>query len=541
MSNLKEYIVTAANYEILDDLCNDIETPGGALYIPNRAVEVANPRPSSRNTHYYLTDAEAELIRKDPRVLAVEQLPEALGLIPSPMWTQTETTWDKSSSNISSHKNWGLLRVTEGATRSNWGSNGTFSQSGTVIANAAGKDVDIVVVDGLFNPDHIEYAVNINGTGGSRVNQYNWYQHNPEVTGSAAGTYVYTPYTGTSAETQNNHGAHVAGTVAGNTQGWARDATIYNIFPYGTNPSTIFIFDYIRAFHRAKPINPATGLRKPTITNNSWGFRSLIPYTLLTSVTFRGTTYSGPFTISQLQNYGIIVNASNQVVLSARNAAVDADIADAIAEGIIVVGSAGNNFQKNDILGGTDYDNNVVYSSLPYYYNRGSTPASADNVICVGAASALINDSKATFSNCGPRVDIYAPGGNIMSSLNIINSDWPGVSDPRNSVYKIGKAQGTSMASPQVCGVLACILEIYPNMKQSEAISYITSYAKTGQIAATSGGVTDYTDLQGSPNRYLFYVKERASTGEVYPKKNYKARPTEGAVFPRTRILRYGS
>jgi hypothetical protein len=540
MSDLKEYVVTAADYEILDDLCNDIETPGGSLYIPDRAVEIANPRPSSRNTHYYLTDQEAELIRQDPRILAVEQLPEALGLEPTPLWTQTETTWNKSSTNTSSHKNWGLLRVAEGATRSNWGSNGTASQSGTVVANAAGKNVDVVIVDGLFNPAHPEYAVNADGTGGSRVNQYNWYQHNPEVTGAAAGTYVYTPYTGTSAEGNNNHGAHVAGTVAGNTQGWARDATIYNLYPYGINPSALFIFDYIRAFHRAKPVNPNTGIRTPTITNNSWGYRSLFLYTDITSVTFRGTTYSGPFTTSQLQNYGIITNASNQVELSARYAALDADIEDAIADGIIVIGSAGNNYQKNDILGGTDYDNNVLYNGGTYYYNRGVSPAAASNVICVGAASALVNDSKSTFSNCGPRVDIYAPGNNIMSSFNTTTS-YGGTIDPRNPNYYIGKINGTSMASPQVCGVLACILEIYPNMTQSEALQYVTTYAKTGQITATAGGVTDYTDLQGSANRYLFYVKERALTGEVYPKNNYKSRPATGAVFPRTRILRYGS
>ena len=540
MSNLTEYIVTAVNYEILDELCNDIETPGGDLYIPDRVVEVANLRPLSRNTHYFLTDDEAVMLRQDPRVLAVELLPDALGLEPSPSWVQNETTWNKSSTNTNSHKNWGLLRVTEGVNRANWGSNGTTSQSGTVIANATGKNVDVVIVDGLFDPAHPEYAVNSNGSGGTRVNQYNWYQHNPEVTGGAPGNYVYTPYTGTSAETNNNHGAHVAGTVAGNTQGWARDATIYNIYPYGINPSALFIFDYIRAFHRAKPVDPVTGLKKPTITNNSWGYRSLIPYTSVTSVNFRGTTYNGPFTISQLENYGIRTNLSNQVTLSARYPALDADVADAIAEGIIVIGAAGNNYQKNDLLGGTDYNNNVVYNSLPYYYNRGSSPSAASNVICVGAASALTNDSKADFSNCGPRVDIYAPGDNIMSSLNSTAS-YGGTTDPRNSNYFIGKIGGTSMASPQVCGVLACILEVYPNMKQLDILKYVIDYAKTGQITATSGGVTDYTDLQGSSNRYLFYINERPIQGEVYPKKNYKSRPTAGAVFPRTRILRYGS
>ncbi len=56
MSNLREYVVTAISYEVLDDLCNDIESPGGSLYIPNRQVQVANQRSISRNTHYFLSD-----------------------------------------------------------------------------------------------------------------------------------------------------------------------------------------------------------------------------------------------------------------------------------------------------------------------------------------------------------------------------------------------------------------------------------------------------------------------------------------------------
>ena len=56
----------------------------------------------------------------------------------------------------------------------------------------------------------------------------------------------------------------------------------------------LYIFDYIRAFHLNKPINPATGKRNPTITNHSWGysygFLGNIPLSDVTSVTFRGTT-----------------------------------------------------------------------------------------------------------------------------------------------------------------------------------------------------------------------------------------------------------
>ena len=278
MNNLKEYIVTAASREVLDELCLDIETEGGSLYIPNRKIEIADLRPMSRSTHYYLTDDEADLIRKDSRVLSVELTPSELGLTPRPQYTQSSDNWDKSSTLASSHRNWGLLRCLEGQQRTNWGSNGTVSQSSTIKIPSTGKNVDVIIVDGMINPAHPEYAVNADGTGGSRVIQYNWFQHNPEVTGGVAGTYVYTPYVDPSNSGRtddNNHGAHVAGTVAGNTQGWARDANIYNLCPYPSDVNgidTLYVFDYIRAFHNAKPINPETGRKNPTIVNNSWGY-----------------------------------------------------------------------------------------------------------------------------------------------------------------------------------------------------------------------------------------------------------------------------
>jgi hypothetical protein len=94
------------------------------------------------------------------------------------------------------------------------------------------------------------------------------------------------------------------------------------------------------------------------------------------------------------------------------------------------------------------------------------------------------------------------------------------------------------MASPQVCGVLACALEVYPDMNQERAKAYITAIAKSGQLVATSGGPTDGQDLQGAPNLYLFYKKERETSGSVFPKINYKPRPTTGSVYPRPRIKR---
>ncbi len=61
------------------------------------------------------------------------------------------------------------------------------------------------------------------------------------------------------------HGSHVTGNVAGNTQGWARDANIYNL-TYYDDPQ------YVLKFHKEKPVNPETGHRNPTVMNNSWGY-----------------------------------------------------------------------------------------------------------------------------------------------------------------------------------------------------------------------------------------------------------------------------
>ena len=141
-------------------------------------------------------------------------------------------------------------------------------------------------------------------------------------------------------------------------------------------------------------------------------------------------------------------------------------------------------------------------------------------------------DQKVLFSDCGPGVDIWAPGTYIMSALP------SGTTDSRNASYYIGKFSGTSMASPQVCGVLACALETYPSMTQEQAKVYITAYAKPNQLTASNGGPADGQDLQGAPNLFLFYKREREISGNVFPKFNNKFRPSTGQVWPRVRIRR---
>jgi len=255
-------------------------------------------------------------------------------------------------------------------------------------------------------------------------------------------------------------------------------------------------------------------------------------------------TTGGGFTTQQLNTWGFI---SGQRI-PARVSACDDDIEDLYDEGIIMVGAAGNGRWKHDVPGGVDWNNTFEMATRypasvlqPYYYMRGTSPTANDTLasgthdlpaICVGAVDTIQIDQKVLFSDCGAGVDLFAPGTYIMSALP------SGVADSRNASFFNGKFSGTSMASPQVCGVLACALEVYPDMNQERAKAYITAIAKSGQLVATSGGPTDGQDLQGAPNLYLFYKKERETSGSVFPKINYKPRPATGSVYPRPRIKR---
>ena len=555
---LKEWIVTLRNREDLDSFYDDMETPGGNLFIPDRAVELANRRPISRNTHYMLTDDEVELIRADDRVMGVD-LKELIDITTRPCYTITNGEFDKSWVDDASDLNWGLLRHSEENNRSNWGygGGGTSLQTDNLTITASGKNVDVVIVDGHIDPDHPEFAVNANGSGGSRVNQFNWFSLTNQVTGGSNGTYVYDrsgSYVNSIDQDDNNHGCHCAGTVAGNTQGWARDATIYNISPYGTNPNSLsssVMWDYIRAWHNSKPINPETGRRNPTVTNNSYGSSiytnaDSATYGYTTSevdrVTYRGVDFNPGRSLTQaeLQARGFYCPSSS-LTMSIPNyfTSRNADMQDAIDDGIIIVVSAGNNYWK--IVNSSDQDYNNTYemtyqgSRYTWYLNRGtgSGAAYAPN-INVGATSNETDEKKAPFSNCGSLVDIYAAGEAIQSSVHAKSGD---IADPRNSSYNLDKYQGTSMSGPQVAGVLAILAESNPNMTQTQAQEWLIRNANIDKMGDTGADdPMDVASLQGSANRYLRWKNQRQTTGQSYPLRTLSYRPDSGAVYPRRKV-----
>lgn len=109
-----------------------------------------------------------------------------------------------------------------------------------------------------------------------------------------------------------------------------------------------------------------------------------------------------------------------------------------------------------------------------------SSPARAANAITVGATDR--NDARASFSNYGSCLDLFAPGVNITST-------WIGSTTATNTI------SGTSMATPHVTGAAALILAANPSYTTAQVTSALLNNATTGKV--TSAG-------SGSPNRLLY-------------------------------------
>jgi hypothetical protein len=456
--------------------------------------------------------------------------------------------------------------VNNTANRTNWGDNSTSNISSDLTITASGRNVDVVIFDGHINPSHPEFSVNSNGTGGSRVVQYNWFQNN---VGFGTGTYVYTPYVdaGNAARTaDNDHGIHVAGTAVGNTQGWARDANIYNISIYGTNQNfntlgldSSTYWDYVRAWHNNKTVNAVTGRKNPTITNHSYG--TALTYNNgnfgpVTRVVYRGTNFNPgrALTVAEMQTRGFFTNDTTPLV-PYYSTSREADIQDAIDDGIVVMAAAGNESWK--IVNSSDQDyNNIFYATFEgtnytWFLNRGNGGGGAGYapVITVGAAGINREEYKGTFSNCGSQVDIFAAGTAIQSSLHTASGSLSSSSfDSRNSAYFLGKYQGTSMATPQVCGIIACLAEHWPNIRQTEAIQWLIDFSNKDQLGDTGEDDAMQTlSLQGAPNRFARWFNQRPIDGGTFPQINFRPRTVnEDPVYygkrlwPRPRIRRRG-
>ncbi len=133
----------------------------------------------------------------------------------------------------------------------------------------------------------------------------------------------------------------------------------------------------------------------------------------------------------------------------AASSAVDSAINRLIADGVTVAVAAGN--ENADACGGS--------------------PSRVPGALTVGASDR--NDRRASFSNVGNCVDLFAPGVDITS-------DW--LNNGTNTI------SGTSMATPHVAGVAAQYLQANPSASPAAVSSAILGATTKDKISDTAGG-----------------------------------------------------
>jgi subtilisin family serine protease len=492
-----------------DDMEN--ENDGGNLYIPNRRVDSPNLRPASqRQTWYSLTEEEAQLVRNDDRVFEVEVPPEFRDDIFIINNAVQGGNFTKNSLDTGSNKNWGLVRCINSRNEDIYGTNDSASLN-EFSYTLTGKGVDIVIQDGGVQPDHPEYS--------DRYQTIDW------------GLYGGGAFTQSLNHDRDfyGHGTHVAGIAAGKTFGWAKEAHVYSQKISGleasedgdTGISATYAFDAIKEWHNSKPIDPNTGYKRPTVVNMSWGYGRTILQSDITEVNYRGISFTGTNIDTALElknNFGITYVTTPPfgiMRINARVASVDTDIDELVDAGVHVTIAAGNRAFKIDLPSGQDFNNYMVVGGDTRYYHRGSSPygdagfTGINNAITVGninSSPSFANlDVKKASSECGPGVDIYAPGSDIMSSCSDINSlgDAPYWED---SNYRQANIGGTSMAAPQVAGVLATILQIHPDWTPQEAKQWLIDNS-TDQLDIYTDQDDDWSStitLKGGYQRVLY-------------------------------------
>lgn len=501
------YVVTLKDRDDLDGFYADMKSDG---------YKISLKRPISRSTHYHMTDLQAENLRGDSRVLAVEKRPEDLGMVKKPSAYYNNAVhvhsgdFRKSGTFVPLDRDWGKLHCggTDAQRKKNtWGWNGNHTTNDNLEIFNDGRYVDVVICDNTVSFDCLEW--NSPSSGLSRFVQYEWYNELNTYVGSidddgiSLPTGNYPNYLDNGTNT-SNHGTHCAGTIAGRHYGWAPEANIYALQVLdghaGTTPvPNLCEFDYLRAFHRYKAINPETGRRNATVTSHSWGYGYdysedfPLGFSIqdIGSIVYRGTTYNssnpGPsgWSMEGIQaDFGFHFSATE---IPSHYVAMAEDAKDAVEDGIIVIAAASNDNlmavpEIDPTTGATHQDwNNYVYLStvgVSRYYNRGSAPSTGEGVICVGSISSGVDFRRSSFSNYGPLVDVWAPGSVIVSATN--SAGTPDTKYGGNNWFQT--KSGTSMATPQVSGIAANLASNFWRYTNKDILGLIQQNSKLNDL-----------------------------------------------------------
>jgi subtilisin family serine protease len=213
----------------------------------------------------------------------------------------------------------------------------------------------------------------------------------------------------------NGHGTHVSGTVGGTTYGVAKSVKLVGVRVLGCNGS---------------------GSTAGVVAGIDW---------------VTGNHQSGTPAVANMSLGG------------GADAALDAAVNRAIADGVTFGVAAGNDGSSlNDLLGSSNACN--------------SSPARVPAALTVAATDS--SDSRASYSNRGSCVDLWAPGTSIKS-------DWFSSPTATNTI------SGTSMATPHVVGVAALYLSGHPTAAPAAVASALNGGATPGVVKNAGSGTAN--------------------------------------------------
>jgi hypothetical protein len=308
------------------------------------------------------------------------------------------------------------------------------------------------------------------------------------------------------------HGTQCTANAVGRTQGWAYNANKWSVNAYGTNGTDFEpYFTIMKLFHQAKRINPTYGNKNPTISSNSWGYRSTSHRTNGWYF-YRGQGIGTSYTASTLpgfMNYVGVYGDGNRMkgehppnsVLTAGKEMIDA--------GVIFVAAAGNSNQKQVSQTHPDFNNywSTVGSGatlgVSTHLEFGVTAYNTTNrrgypqqlgmytdgggnliypVINIGALDDAFDSNgkewKVNYSDMGNEIDCYAPADGTLSATNQVSQSRPDTYSIALSPTDSGLT-GIASASTELTGTSGFRLLL-----------------NTGKRITTSSGVGTVTDLE---------------------------------------------
>ncbi|KAJ8049809.1 hypothetical protein HOLleu_02720 [Holothuria leucospilota] len=285
-----------------------------------------------------------------------------------------------------------------------------------------------------------------------------------DVIGRCAVFYEATTIRGNNGIDCHGHGSHCSGTAAGTMHGVAKNARIYgvrviNCFGWGSTSGIIEV-DIGKEKSYLDFSFPCLPKKKGW---ENWHVR------FHTTAMFSASVETG--VLSTVGMDKVAADATLPAVASMSlgggfslltNEAVDR----MVEKGVVVAVSAGNS-------------NTDACSQ---------SPAAAERAITVAASDRY--DTRASFSNYGPCVDIYAPGVAITSI-------WVGSDTATNTI------SGTSMSCPHVAGAAALVLDENPNYSPYEVTATLLNSAANDKISDVGAG---------TPKNKLLQVKRAGET-----------------------------